>query len=597
MNFWKFTCQYILQYKKWYALGSLFIFFTQLCISLIIEYSRHAIDAMNSPNASSDMIIPYCIMILLLASIAFFVRVSTRLLFFIPGRNMEYKVRNDYLQILLDQDRNFFQSHESGDIVSRNASDVQSIRAAYGYSLMQFVYVIITLGLGTTAMLRLNSEITLYLVIPILLGFSLVQWHVRYIFQDLKRSNIQLAEISSFCLSSFRSIFILQAYHAEAAITQKFSQLNQNYFATHLKIACTYAIIAPIVRLIGELATFIIIFFIGPYIIEKKMSLGEITGFLGYIAMIMPPIMSLGWSINMLQRAIPSIDRVMEILSLQKPSTRNTPLSSFPHKENLILEQTVHLVVSKLSFCYESASKHRVTPFALQDITFDLPNGKVLAIMGNIGSGKSTLVETLLRLNKSPKQSLFLNGKDANDIDLEKYRSYFSWAGQQTFLFSSSLRENLNLAVPSSEWKKTGWDNHLLKYLDIVQFDLSEKIFPNGLDTMVGEKGIMLSGGQRQRIALARCLLKPAAIYILDDILAAVDFETEQNILKRLQEWHEQKSIILISHRLTTISWADEILVMDDGKVLAQGSHDFLLQNCPYYRQIWEHQTIRGHFD
>ena len=573
-----FSRNYVFTYKWWYLAGALLVIGTQGLLVGIIETIKAGIDASAGMDATATTIVPYVWRIIILALLLIAVRTSSRLMIFTPGRMAEYRIRNQYFSRLLFLDREFFSCHESGDLISRCSNDVHSIRAAYGFGVLQIINVTITFFFGIGGMLNMDSRVTCFLAGPIIFSFVIIQLSIAYVFKYWRLSNEQLGKLSAFCLSSYKGVAVVQAYHAEPAILRQFNSKNQDYLNTHITVSAIFSFIMPMIRLVGGLAIFLVLWLAGPKVISGQMTIGEITAFLGYIAMVMPPLLSLGWMLNIFQRAIPAIDRMNEVLQAE-PRFRSSKSCSTADPGG-----PTTLIATGISYHYNAGH-------GIADINFQLLPGKVLGIVGPVGSGKSTLLETILRLNYLDPEQLWLAGKDAAAIELQHYRSYFAFVPQQAFLFSDTLRNNLRLGLPVTEWTSEQLDARLERYLAIAGFDLSPKLFPHGLDTQVGEKGVMLSGGQRQRIALARALLRQAQIYILDDVLSAVDHETEQNIIANLRQFASDKSFIIVSHRISAVSWADEILVIEDGRITARGDSQRLLATSNYYREVFRHQA------
>lgn len=577
--FWDFAGRYIWKYKWWYLLGAFFIAGTQAIVVFIIELTKHAIDEVSREGATANTIIPFCSTIVGLAVLLMVVRTTSRLLIFTPGRMVEFAIRNDYFAQLLMLQRNFFSEHESGDLISRCSNDISHIRAAFGFGFLQIVNVSITFAVGLVAMMRMDVWTTVFLALPMICSFFVVQAGIAYMFRHWRQANLQLGNVSSLCLSSYKGVSAIQAYNAEAAVEQKFIALNKQYLHTNRKIISITSLIFPLINLIGNVAVFFVLWSAGAQVIAGKLSMGEIMAFLGYIKMVMPPLMSLGWMLNIFHRAATSIERLNEILHAQPKVPAVT--------ERLATTKNITLKATGLGYCY---SQSDVNDFCVRNIDFCLPPGKVMGIVGEIGSGKTTLVETILRLNFLASGQLWINNCDAAHTDLAAYHRHFAFAPQKAFLFSMSLRDNLRIALPVQEWERTDLDELLLEKLQIAGFTLDDKQFPQGLDTVVGEKGILLSGGQRQRVALARALLREAAVYVFDDVLSAVDHETEQLIIANLQRYASGNAFIIVSHRISAIQWADEILVLERGAIVARGSHAQLTRQKGYYQDVFRYQ-------
>lgn len=583
-TFWRFSKRYLRPYLWWYLAGFACIFLTQGLAVLIIGTVKNGIDAVTLDQADATTIVPYAWRIALFAISIIVVRTASRLLVFTPGRLIEYHVRNDYYQSLLYLQRNFYSEHESGDLVSRCSNDISFVRAAYGFGFLQIANVTVTLALGLGAMLAMDPRTTLYLAIPMVLAFTIIQLSISYMLKYWRLANEQVGELSSLCLSSYKGISAIQNYHAEPALEARFGQINAAYLDTQTVVTRVRSFIMPMVQLLGNFSVFVVLLIVAPKVLQADMTLGELNAFLGYIAMIMPPLLSLGWMLNTFNRAVPAMERLEEIITAEPDIPPAVPETSDKARG------AVTFSCRKLGFRYPQTTKNP-NPFELKAVDLEISPGKVIGVAGPLGSGKSVFLETLLRLNRLQPGCVLVNGDDGATLDLNRYREFFSFAPQRPLLFSTSLRENLLIALSAEERAQEGVEQRLLQALEAASFDLDPKVFPNGLETEVGVKGVMLSGGQRQRIALARALLKQADLYILDDVLSAVDHETEKKIIQNLRSMTPKRSFLIASHRISAIQWADEILVFDEGTVAQRGTHDQLIQQPGFYQEIYQYQA------
>lgn len=582
--FWNFSQRYAFKYLWWFALGFLFVFLTQFLAVAIVEQIKQAIDAADVNGATAKTILPFVGAIAILALVTIVVRTISRLLIFTPARLMEYVIRNDYYGNLLSLQRDFHSKHEAGDLVSRCSNDIAFIRAAYGFGVLQIANVAMTLVLVAGAMYRMDARATLYLAIPTVLAFGVIQLSIDLVMKHWRLANEQLGDLSSLTLASYKGVSAIQNYHAEPAMGKRFNWINDKFLGTQTKIALMQTFVLPTVKLVENLSIFFILFFIGPKVIQGSLTIGEVTAFLGYIGLLMPPLRSIGWMLNVFNRSIPAIERLDEVL-LAVP---DLPAVAFTEKD--LPNQPQTLTTKGLSFGFSPTPKNQ-NPFQLHHINLEVTPGKILGIVGPLGSGKSVLLESLLRLNMPSENQLFLGEKDATHISLNAFRDHFSFAPQKAFLFSTTLRQNLIMAMDAKEAERSDLDTYLMDMLAIAGFRMDPKQFPKGLETEVGEKGVMLSGGQRQRIALARALIKPAHVVVLDDVLSAVDHETERLILENLRQHASNKAFVIASHRVSAIQWADEILVMESGKIVQRGTHDTLVAMPGFYREICKYQS------
>jgi len=329
----------------------------------------------------------------------------------------------------------------------------------------------------------------------------------------------------------------------------------------------------PIVAFFSGLTGAIFFFLGGNAVMEGSFTAGDFTAFFSYLQMIIWPMMGMGFSVNMLQRGAVSLGRVNAILS-EKPDIVSPP---HPVQE----KPEGHITFDRLSFTYPGASEP-----SLKDVSLDIPAGSVVGILGRTGSGKSTLVKCIPRLLDPPHGSLFIDGRDVHAYDLSVLRSSMGTVMQDIFLFSESIRENIAFATPQLPEER-------VKFLtDVSTLSRDLAYFPQGLSTVIGERGLSLSGGQKQRVALSRALAVDPSILILDDTFSAVDTETENAILQGLKDFFEGRTVILISHRISTLKTADFIVVMEQGRITHSGTHAELLSKSKFYREIYDLQRI-----
>ncbi|BBM87477.1 ABC transporter ATP-binding protein [Candidatus Uabimicrobium amorphum] len=582
--FLSYTKRYALTYIWWFFFGMILVAGTKILAVMIIEYIKQAIDAVQTQQATANTVVPFVYSIILCAAGLFVARTLSRHMFFTPGRMIEYNIRNDYFRRLLLLQRNFFANHETGDLVNRCAHDIMFVRSVFGFSTLQIFNVSFAFLFGFSAMLRMDVATTLYLLIPMVVSYLIVQTSILMMFRYWKESDKKIGELSSFCLSSYKGASVIQGYNSEQRFSTQFAETNQQFLDIGVKLAKIRCFSLPLIRFVGSVSIFTILWITGTKVIEGTLSLGELTAFIGYVSMVLPPLMSLGWMLNSINRALPAMQRLDEIL-LAEPQ-----LLEVREQLGEWQKKGCHLKVASCNYAHATDAEENAA-FSIKNVDIDLPPGKVLGIVGETGSGKTTLIDCILRLNHIKAQQIYIDDLDAAHTELPVYRQYFSAVPQRPFLFSTSLRDNLNLAA-----KEPKSDKELISYLEIAGFTLDLQQLPDGLDTLVGERGVMLSGGQRQRVALARALIKEADIYILDDVLSAVDHETESTIIENLRNFANEKSFIIVSHRISAIQWADEILVLENGKVIDRGTHSQLISKPGFYQEIYQYQA-QGHED
>lgn len=581
--FLDFSKRYLLPYWWWYVVGLALVYQTQVIAVSIIDQGKEGIDAALA-SGSATTILPYVYAIIGLGIGVIVVRTASRLMVFTPGRMIEFHVRNDYYSNLLYLQRDFFAKHQAGDLISRCSNDIGYIRAAYGFALLQVGNVAATFYLVMKAMLNIDRSTTFYVAIPLVLSFVIIQASISYMMKFWRLSNEQIGEMSSLCLAAYKGVSAVQNYHAEPAMEARFNASSHEFLKTHERLTLIRSLIMPMVQLVANLSLFAVLLIAGPQVISGNLTMGEILAFQGYINMITTPLLSIGWMLNVFNRAVPAMERLDEILKA-KPNL--PPARAYEDKPAAAWT----LKTRNLNYQFPQAPDHTELPFRLRNVDLEIAPGKVIGIVGPTGAGKTTLIESLMRMNPINEGEVMLNDHDAYYVDLDTYRGYFSFAPQKPLLFSTTLRRNLMMALPAEDWELEDVEQRLRQALDMAGFDLDPKQFPNGLETEVGEKGVMLSGGQRQRIALARALLREARIFVLDDVLSAVDHETEKRIVTNIRKFAAGRAWIIASHRVSAIQWADEILVLENGVVTERGTHENLLSKGGFYREIYEYQA------
>ena len=358
----------------------------------------------------------------------------------------------------------------------------------------------------------------------------------------------------------------------EEAFIGRFQEANEDYVDRSLSLVKVWGIFNPLLTFLLGLSSVGLLWYGGRQVIQGSITVGDFVAFMAYLSMLTWPTIALGWVINIFERGSASMGRINEIFQ-SRPEIRDehpTPLSK--------LEGNIR--VSHLTFAYNGVP-------ALKNLTFKIPSGQTLAIVGRTGSGKSTLVNLLCRLYRVPKAGIFIDDNDINDIPLETLRTHIGYVPQETFLFSETVHQNIAFGKPDSSLQSI---QESAKISNIWP-DIQE--FPRKFETFVGERGITLSGGQRQRIAISRALLVNPRILILDDALSSVDTDTEERILQELSGEFSNRTVILISHRISTVRMADQILVLDKGEIVERGTHDDLLEAEGHYATLYERQLLK----
>ena len=577
-----FFRRYVSRYWLWFVGGAIALFVTNwIAVQIPLQLAK-AVDAMKAGGGSwKDVVWSAVWTIALMGAAVMVVRTLSRILFFTPGRLVEYQVKNDLFKRLLELQPSFYAEWRTGDIVSRASNDLTFLRVMVGFASLQIVNITAALILTGGQMLSLSPSLTLYSLIPIVITMILVNVGIRQLFDLMKKSQEELSELSEHILASLQGVQTIQGFNAHDAFVSRFLTRNQQYMDTKLKLVRIQALVLPLLVLGGAFSIWVLLAVGGPMTTTGELTVGQLVAFTSYIAYLLMPLRSLGWLVSVFQRGVASLQRINELLDTEPERPEGKEPVALPMKDGTAIE------LKGLSFAYPDAEEQEV----LQDISVCLPAGKRIGIFGRTGSGKTTLLRILTRTYNPAPGTVFVNGVDLTTIDLDEWRKCMGVVTQVPFLFSDSIADNITMGELDQE--RLDWA--------VEKAALSKDIamLPDGLKTIVGERGIMLSGGQRQRVSLARALYRDFDLLVLDDVLSAVDHKTEHELIETIdsvvtsrgEEGGVQPTTFLVSHRLSAFATADTVLVLDEGKLIDQGTHEELILREGPYRDAWEHQS------
>jgi ATP-binding cassette subfamily B protein len=491
------------------------------------------------------------------------------------SRDIELDLRNDLFRTLERQDSGFYQRYRTGDIMARLTNDLNAVRMLLGPALMYSANtVFFTVG-ALFFLLRISPWLTLVAWAPMPLASILVQYFGSRIHDRFERIQASFSEISSQAQENYSGARLVRAFAREESQIGLFERLNREYIARSLRLVQLMGMLWPTLEFILGVSMIITLLAGGHLVIAHRITVGQFVAFNTYMVMLIWPIIAVGWVVNLFERGTASVKRIDELLRADPAIDDRAADPEIPADSVLRGE----IEFRDLSFSYSD------TP-VLRGISLHVPAGSSLAIVGPTGSGKSTLVNLISRLYEAPQGTLCIDGREVRDYPLAVLRRNIGMVPQETFLFSSTIRENLNFGAPDAS------PEDLLEAAEAAHIRKEFEEFPQGFETMVGERGVTLSGGQKQRAAIARALLRRPAILILDDALASVDTYTEERILTGLRGYTTASTTILISHRVSTVRNADQIAVLDHGKIVELGGHDELLALSGYYAGLYEKQQL-----
>jgi ATP-binding cassette subfamily B protein len=491
------------------------------------------------------------------------------------SREIEFDLRNDLFRQLESQDSGFYERYRTGDIMARMTNDLNAVRMLLGPALMYSANTIFFTVGALFFLLRISPYMTLVAWAPMPLASILVQYFGRKIHDRFERIQESFSEISSQAQENYSGARLVRAFAREESQIGLFETLNLRYIARAQRLVQLMGMLWPTLEFILGVSMIITLLVGGHQVIAHRITPGQFVAFNTYMILLIWPIIAVGWVVNLFQRGTASVKRIDELL-------RATPAIDDDSADQSISPDTLlqgEIEFRDMSFGYGN------TP-VLQNISLRIPRGSSLAIVGPTGSGKTTLVNLISRIYEAPKESLLIDGRPARDYPLEVLRHNIGMVPQETFLFSETIRGNIEFGVPDATTEE------MLEAASAAHIRGEFEEFPQGFETVVGERGVTLSGGQKQRAAIARALLRRPAILILDDALANVDTYTEERILNGLRSYTETATTILISHRVSTVRGADQIAVLAHGRIVELGRHEELLSRGGYYASLYQKQQL-----
>jgi ATP-binding cassette, subfamily B, multidrug efflux pump len=544
---------------------------------------KHAVDDLTVGVTMAKLGL-YAALTLGVAVVGGVLRFLTRRILIGLSRRIEYDLRNDFFRHLERLPLGYYQSHRTGDLMSRATNDLSAVRMMIGPAVM---YAVTTGALFVVAIVLMFS-LSVKLTLVSLLALPLVSVAVRYfgtaIHTRFERIQEQLADLSTIVQEALSGVRVVRAYRQEAAEIAQFEPANAEYVRRNRALIALQGLFYPSLTFFLGVAALLVLWLGSREVITNRMTLGEFVAFNSYLAMLSWPMIAFGWVTNLLQRGAASWKRLLEVFDTA-PAIRDREVRARPPGFQL-----------RGAIEYRHLTLRLGDRVVLDDVSFAVEPGQVLAVVGPTGSGKSVLVSLLARLHDPPAGTVLVDGHDVLDLPLAVLRSAIGFVPQEPFLFSSTVAENIAFGDPADITTDGPEGSAALEGVRwaaaISRIDRDVEQFPRGYDTLVGERGITLSGGQKQRTAIARALAVDARILVLDDALSAVDTYTEDEILARLRNVMRQRTSIVVSHRVSTVRDADLIIVLKDGHIIERGTHDTLVALGGFYSELYRRQLL-----
>jgi ATP-binding cassette, subfamily B, multidrug efflux pump len=571
---------YLWRYWRHYFIGGLCLFGTATLVMWIPWWIREAVRILEQGGTLSDVTF-YAAVIGLAALAQGIIRTYSRALIFNAGRNVEYDLRNDLFAHLQKLPLSFYHARRTGDLMSRVINDISAVRVMLGPGVLNFVNAPLYYIYALALMLSMDVRMTLAALAPFpLLIYAAAKFRGRIMKSSLEVQQ-QMSGLSSHVQENLSGMHVVKAYSQEKYQTQQFVALNEEFRTKSLEMARMRGIVTPIMQGINGLTVVIVIWYGGVRVARGDLLVADIVAFIAYLNVLAWPTAAFGWMLSLVERGRAAMKRLEEILKTE-PAIASLS-AAVPISE---LKKGVEF--RDVSFAYEQQGNgHPI----LDSISFSLPVGKTVGLVGRIGSGKSTLAQLVPRLFDASSGEVLIDGQDVRKLSLRQLRKALGYVPQEPFLFSTSLKRNLTFGRDDVS------DQDLQRAVRIARLDRDVENFPQGLDTVVGERGVTLSGGQKQRATLARALAIDPPVLILDDCLSSVDAQTEAEILHGLQSILKEKTCLIISHRISAVKDADEILVLDEGRILERGSHHQLVERGGVYAELYQQQRLTAELE
>jgi ATP-binding cassette, subfamily B, multidrug efflux pump len=564
----------ILHYLRPYRLqltgGGLALVAADLLVLANPWIMKTAIDAL-SRGITKRELLSYSGLLVLLTLVGGVFRFFMRRVMIGVSRRIEVDMRADFLRHLQSLSPTFYHRHRTGELMALATNDLNAVRTLMGPAVMYSMNTVVIGSMSITLMAILSWKLTLAVLMPMIIMTVGVYFSVKVIHRLFEIVQARFATINARAQENLSGIRVVKAYAREDYETQEFETLSQHYVEANMKLFKVQSLLQPLFATVAGLGVLAILYFGGRQVIGGDITLGTFVAFNGYLMMLVWPMIALGWVMNMTEQGLASMQRINDVLAEKSDIV----------DAGTIRPETAAIRFEHVSFGYGAGGRE-----VLHDINLEIKDGETLAIVGSTGSGKTTLISLILRLYDPTQGVVSIGGHDVREIPLEALRAMVGLVPQDIFLFSETIRENIAFGVPELPDPVL----QVVAQTSAIHDEVME--FPDRFESMIGERGINLSGGQKQRVAIARALARRPRILVLDDALSSVDATTEEKILNSLRGEFENRTAILISHRISTARQADRIVVLDDGAIVEQGTHEELIARGGLYAEMHHKQMI-----